>query len=153
MQSLIHSVRALSLQSVQLKPVLLQQQYQLPCVVQVVHMSFYKSETADTLWKTMTGVSQQGKKRGRARNLLRPKNLNRGQMYGFGKKKIDFPGLSSKVLSGSGADVRTKNIEEMRYFINLNSNIVSESNAFYYSLAWKPSVTHVPHMLRISKQS
>ena len=114
MQSLVHSVRALSLQSVQLKPVILQQQHQLPCIVQVVHMSFFKSETADTLWKTMTGVSQQGKKRGRARNLLRPKNLNRGQMYGFGKKRIDFPGLSSKVLSGSGADVKTKNIEEMR---------------------------------------
>ena len=113
MQSLIHRVRALSLQSVQVKPVLLQQ-HQLPSLVQVVHMSFYKSESAETLWKTMTGVSQQGKKRGRARNLLRPKNLNRGQMYGFGKNKIDFPGLSSKVLSGSGADMKTKNIEEMR---------------------------------------
>ena len=137
MQSLIHSVRALSLQSVQLKPVLLQQQYQLPCVVQVVHMSFYKSETADTLWKTMTGVSQQGKKRGRARNLLRPKNLNRGQMYGFGKKKIDFPGLSSKVLSGSGADVRTKNIEEMRYFMHLNSNYLYSNLYWVYALQRK----------------
>ncbi len=39
------------------------------------------------LWKTMQGVSQQGKKRGRARNLLRKKNLNIGQQLGFGKAK------------------------------------------------------------------
>jgi hypothetical protein len=35
----------------------------------------------------MQGVSQQGKKRGRARNLLRKKNLNIGQQLGFGKAK------------------------------------------------------------------
>jgi len=43
----------------------------------------------------MQGVSSQGKKRGRSRNLLKPKDLNRGQKPGFGKAKILWPGLTT----------------------------------------------------------
>jgi len=46
----------------------------------------------------MAGVSQQGKKRGRARNLLRRKDLNRGQMLGYGKAKIRWPVLTTKAI-------------------------------------------------------
>lgn len=61
----------------------------------------------------MSGVSQQGKKRGRARNLLRSKDLNRGQKTGFGPAKIDWPGLTSKVVEGAGRDEKKKEIERM----------------------------------------
>ena len=53
----------------------------------------------------MSGVSQQGKKRGRARNLMKKKDLNRGQIMGFGKAKMSWPGLSAKVTEGTGSDV------------------------------------------------
>jgi len=127
MQSFLSGLRSLAICSGQAKPVYVSQflpVLQLPALptnrhvssplaVQVSCMSVYQNSDANTLWKTMTGVSQQGKKRGRARNLLRPKNLNRGQMLGFGKKKIDFPGLSSKTSTGTGVSVKKKEITEM----------------------------------------
>jgi len=76
-------------------------------------MSFYNRQDSTKLWGSMVGVSSQGKKRGRARNLLRQKNLNRGQMLGFGKKRVDFPGLTSKSYTGSGEQMRTKRITEI----------------------------------------
>jgi small subunit ribosomal protein S5 len=75
--------------------------------------SFYNSKSADELWKTMAGVSAQGKKRGRARGMLRQKNLNRGQVIGFGKKKTDFPGLTSNPTEKQGQTIKLKKIEEM----------------------------------------
>ena len=56
---------------------------------------FQKSGSSTTLWKSATGVSSQGRKRGRAKGLLRIKNLNRGQKLGFGRERIRFPGLSA----------------------------------------------------------
>jgi len=63
---------------------------------------FFKQGEADALWKTMAGVSSQGKKRGRARNSLKKKNLNQGKRIGFGKAKINWPGLTSSVITGAG---------------------------------------------------
>ena len=63
---------------------------------------FFKHGEADALWKTMAGVSSQGKKRGRARNSLKKKNLNQGKRIGFGKAKINWPGLTSSVVTGAG---------------------------------------------------
>lgn len=76
-------------------------------------MSFFNKQDASTIWKAMAGVSQQGKKRGRARNLLRPKNLNKGQILGFGKRRMDFPGLTSRTFTGAGSEVKMKPITEM----------------------------------------
>jgi len=76
-------------------------------------MSFYNDRDASELWSAMSGVSAQGKKRGRARNLMRQKNLNRGQIIGFGKRKIDFPGLTSKAYTGTGAEMKNKKISEI----------------------------------------
>jgi hypothetical protein len=50
------------------------------------------------LWKTNTSVSSQGRARGRAKGLVRIKNLNRGQKLGFGKSKVAWPGLSAPVM-------------------------------------------------------
>jgi len=76
-------------------------------------MSTFNEPPAEDLWKAMQGVSSQGKKRGRARNLMKEKNLNRGQLSGFGKAKIVWPGLTSKVIAGTGKDEKVKNVEPM----------------------------------------
>ena len=57
---------------------------------------FSKSLPSPTLWKGVTSVSPQGKKRGRAKGLVRIKNLNRGQRIGWGMERIRFPGLEGK---------------------------------------------------------
>merc|ERR1719228_1779443 len=81
--------------------------------IPVRSMSYYNTGGADQLWKTMSGVSQQGKKRGRARNLMKKKDLNRGQKVGFGKARGSWPGLTTKVLSGAGVDTTIKEIEPL----------------------------------------
>lgn len=47
-------------------------------------------DTADHIWKSVTSVSNAGKKRGRGKGVgkKRAKNLNRGQIIGVGKYLI-----------------------------------------------------------------
>lgn len=56
--------------------------------------------TADELWKGVTSVSNAGRKRGRAKGLMRKKDLNRGQIIGVGKDNIQWPGLSAPIIRG-----------------------------------------------------
>jgi small subunit ribosomal protein S5 len=44
----------------------------------------------------MSGVSAQGKKRGRAKNTMKKKDLNRGQQIGYGKARVSWPVLTKK---------------------------------------------------------
>jgi len=76
-------------------------------------MSYYKTGGADELWKAMAGVSQQGKKRGRARNLMRKKDLNKGQMLGWGKARMAWPGLTTKTTSGTGTNTKINEIDTL----------------------------------------
>ena len=55
---------------------------------------------ADDLWKGVTSVSNAGRKRGRAKGLMRKKDLNRGQVIGIGKANIQWPGLSAPIIRG-----------------------------------------------------
>lgn len=55
---------------------------------------------ADDLWKGVTSVSNAGRKRGRAKGLVRRKDLNRGQVIGIGKANIQWPGLSAPIIRG-----------------------------------------------------
>ena len=68
----------------------------VPTVMPARQSSFFKSPGSDELWKAMAGVSQQGKKRGRAKNTMQKKDLNRGQRLGYGKAKIAWPVLVQK---------------------------------------------------------
>ena len=61
----------------------------------------------------MAGVSQQGKKRGRARNLMRKKDLNKGQMLGWGKARMAWPGLTTKTTSGTGTNTKINEIDTL----------------------------------------
>jgi len=82
-------------------------------IVPVRGMAFYKTGGSDELWKAMAGVSQQGKKRGRAKNTMKKKDLNRGQMLGWGKAKMAWPGLTTKTTSGVGTDTKINEIEPL----------------------------------------
>ena len=75
---------------------------------------FFKQGEADALWKTMAGVSAQGKKRGRARNSMKKKNLNQGKRIGYGKAKINWPGLTSSVITGAGKAGKRTEIGEIK---------------------------------------
>uniref|UniRef100_A0A182TS38 Small ribosomal subunit protein uS5m n=1 Tax=Anopheles melas TaxID=34690 RepID=A0A182TS38_9DIPT len=57
---------------------------------------------ADQIWKGVISVSNAGKKRGRGKGSGRitPKDLNKGQMIGYGKANIVWPGLSAPVIRG-----------------------------------------------------
>lgn len=55
---------------------------------------------AEDLWKGVTSVSNAGRKRGRAKGLVRRKDLNRGQVIGIGKANIQWPGLSAPIIRG-----------------------------------------------------
>ena len=75
---------------------------------------FFRHGEGDILWKTMAGVSAQGKKRGRARNTMKKKNLNTGKRIGFGAAKISWPGLTDSIIHGAGKQTRVKQIQPMK---------------------------------------
>ncbi|KAG5673299.1 hypothetical protein PVAND_003359 [Polypedilum vanderplanki] len=62
--------------------------------------SFFVKLPAEDLWKGVTSVSNAGRKRGRAKGLVRRKDLNRGQVIGVGKANIQWPGLSAPIIRG-----------------------------------------------------
>lgn len=56
-----------------------------------------------SLWKGCTSVSNAGKKRGRGRLAGKglTKDLNMGQMTGFGRRRLILPGLNTPVRRGT----------------------------------------------------
>ena len=59
------------------------------------------TESGEDLWKSVTTVSNAGKRRGRGRGASKKlKNLNIGQKIGTGKIKMLWPGLTSPILQG-----------------------------------------------------
>jgi len=75
-------------------------------------MSYFKSKQGSELWAAMSGVSPQGRKRGRARKMLRTKDLNKGQRPGFGKARIQWPGLTTnRLTTGTGRDTKVAAID------------------------------------------
>ena len=55
---------------------------------------------AAQLWKSVTSVSNAGKRRGRAKGLARTRDLNQGQKIGHGKVGMLFPGLNAPIVQG-----------------------------------------------------
>ena len=60
------------------------------------------TENAGDIWKALTSVSPQGRQRGRAKGLMRMKNLHIGQRLGFGKNRVAFPGLAKELVDRYG---------------------------------------------------
>jgi len=76
---------------------------------------FSRSHKADALWKTNTSVSSQGRQRGRAKGLVRRKNLNRGKLVGFGPGMIMWPGLTQRIVPGEKDNWTNKKMSEQQY--------------------------------------
>ncbi|KAL1401860.1 hypothetical protein pipiens_006343 [Culex pipiens pipiens] len=78
----------------------------LPVSVPTLHnfrgTSFFNKLPAEQIWKGVISVSNAGKKRGRGKGSGRitPKDLNKGQVIGFGKANIVWPGLSAPIIRG-----------------------------------------------------
>lgn len=85
-------------------------QFQPVSVQQVRHESFFKKHTAEHIWKSVTSVSNAGKKRGRGKGAgkRRAKNLNRGQVIGVGVENMIWPGLNAPIIKGQDLIKRTK---------------------------------------------
>ncbi|KRZ11631.1 putative 28S ribosomal protein S5, mitochondrial, partial [Trichinella zimbabwensis] len=62
--------------------------------------SFFTKISAERLWKSVTSVSNIGRRKGRARSVRKAKDLNRGQIIGLGKINTLWPGLNSPITVG-----------------------------------------------------
>ncbi|XP_052865349.1 28S ribosomal protein S5, mitochondrial [Anopheles cruzii] len=73
-----------------------------PTLHNVRNTSFFNKLPAEQIWKGVISVSNAGKKRGRGKGSGRitAKDLNKGQVIGFGKANIVWPGLSAPVVRG-----------------------------------------------------
>ena len=91
-----------------------------PAIASARSMSFYKTGDAAPLWKAMAGVSAQGKKRGRARNSMKKKNLNAGKRLGYGRAKLSWPGLTSSVIVGAGKESKAAKMAPMAESVYLD---------------------------------
>ncbi|CRK92370.1 CLUMA_CG005908, isoform A [Clunio marinus] len=92
-----------SFQNLRINPTpssLLSQNHQINTIFARNYPGFFTKLPADHLWKAVTSVSNAGRKRGRAKGLMRKKNLNRGQIIGVGKANIQWPGLSAPIIRG-----------------------------------------------------
>lgn len=68
----------------------------------MLNLIFFRTVSANDLWKGVTSVSNAGRKRGRGRGAGRKKakDLNRGQRIGFGKINFIWPGLNAPIIKG-----------------------------------------------------
>ncbi|KAL8608672.1 hypothetical protein ACOMHN_002901 [Nucella lapillus] len=64
------------------------------------HVSDFGKVPASELWGGVFGVSNAGRKRGRAKKGSKRMDLNRGQIIGLGKNNMVWPGLNSPVVKG-----------------------------------------------------
>ncbi|XP_060518520.1 small ribosomal subunit protein uS5m [Cylas formicarius] len=64
--------------------------------------NYFNKLPAKDLWKSVTSVSNAGRKRGRAKAISKRKikDLNKGQIIGSGKANILWPGLNTPILRG-----------------------------------------------------
>lgn len=65
--------------------------------------SFFSRASASSVWKTVTGVSSAGSRRGRGKGTGRAvvKDFNRGQEIGVGRRKIVLAGLNAPVTQAN----------------------------------------------------
>jgi len=78
----------------------------------VRHGGSFDSRIGKELWKTVTEVSIQGIKTGR-KPKYRAKNLNAGQILGFGKARVAFKGnpATNYVFSKDDKNIKPKNLK------------------------------------------
>ena len=77
------------------------------------------------LWKTVTTVSNQGRMRGRAKGLMRIKDLSKGQKMGFGKNRMVFPGLTTAIKAKEPGSTKVEEMSKESYEQYLDQRFVS----------------------------
>jgi len=77
------------------------------------------SITAADVWGGVTGVSNQGRKKGRAKGRKKLTNLNRGQVLGVGKVNMQWPGLNAPIINDREAVTVKKLPPNPNYEANL----------------------------------
>ncbi|KAK3580851.1 hypothetical protein CHS0354_032911 [Potamilus streckersoni] len=79
------------------------------CFLQSVRqITFINTQTSGSIWKSVTGVSNVGKKRGRARGSRRFVDLNKNRRLGEGQKGMQWPGLNAPIISRREGRVANK---------------------------------------------
>ena len=76
------------------------------------------------LWKTVTTVSNQGRMRGRAKGLMRIKDLSKGQKLGFGKNRMVFPGLTTAIKAKEPGSTKVEEMSKESYEQYLDQRFV-----------------------------
>ena len=84
--------------------------------------TFFGHKNAQELWKAVTSVSNQGRQRGRAKGLVKIKNLHKGQKLGFGPSRVSFPGKTQFSCSYRYSGDLTLDHLKSRLFEGLVSN-------------------------------
>ncbi|CAK9300944.1 unnamed protein product [Gordionus sp. m RMFG-2023] len=78
----------------------------------IINDNIFTRISASELWKGVTSVSPAGKKRGRGKGKNRKivRDLNKGQILGFGKKNMLWPGLNAPVLEQGRQMLKIKSL-------------------------------------------
>ncbi|XP_076751338.1 mitochondrial ribosomal protein S5 [Xylocopa sonorina] len=97
--AVIHSVKCISVTKNAATTDFLKPQVLL--VQNTRNTNFFNKKQGTQLWKSVTSVSNAGKRRGRARGVPKMRNLNRGQKLGWGKIPILFPGFNTPIMQGN----------------------------------------------------
>lgn len=74
--------------------------------------TYFNHRPAKELWKSVTMVSNQGRQRGRAKGLLKIKNLHKGQKLGMGPARISFPGLTIPALNAEKVPAKIGEVQK-----------------------------------------
>ena len=72
----------------------------------------------------MTTVSNQGRMRGRAKGLMRIKDLSKGQKLGFGKNRMVFPGLTTAIKAKEPGSTKVEEMSKESYEQYLDQRFV-----------------------------
>lgn len=84
-------------------------------------VSFFCKTTSTNVWKSVTGVSAAGLRRGRGKGTSKilAKDLNRGQLIGEGRRKLIMPGLNTKIQ----ASARPLDIQDLGENLDFNEKL------------------------------
>ena len=91
----------------------------------------------------MTTVSNQGRMRGRAKGLMRIKDLNRGQKMGFGKNRMVFPGLTTSIKAKDPDSTKVEEMSKESYEQYLDQRFVPSIRNIYVNFSYLQLIVNV----------
>lgn len=94
-------------------------------------VSFFCRQSAANVWKSVTGVSSAGLKRGRGKGTGRAivKDFNRGQEIGVGRQKLVMAGLNAPVVTANKL-VEAQDLGKNQEFSETLSKVRTQMNVY-----------------------